>query len=318
VLTRAEIRYYQSLADADVPLGPFTVITGPTGAGKSAFIRAMRLLAFNARGTSYVSTGAKSCSVTAGDGRAIFRIIRSPGRGANEYQMARLVPTPVRDGQGWVGGRYSKLGGQVPPQVAEELGLTPLNFASQLDPPFLLTVPGTELARALGELTNVSLVLNAAASANRVRKSLDRDLATAETRLGELTAEAQQYAGLAGRRRAVRTAEEALGRHQAVSQRLDRLRALAGRLSAAEGAFQAAAGEAARQAPPSLDRLDEVAARLARLRQLSSAAAVADAGVISRARDAEQAAAASTLAEETLHAALREAGQCPVCGNEIS
>ena len=319
MLTRAEIRHFQSLAHADVPLGPFTVITGPTGVGKSGFIRALRLLAFNGRGAARdVSTGAKSCSVTAGDGRLVFRIIRSRGRGVNEYQVARLVPTPEAGGEGWAGTRYTKLEGKVPLQAAEELGLTALNFASQLDPPFLLTVPGTELARALGELTNVSLVLNAAASAGRVRKSLDRDLATATAALGGLTAEAQQYAGLAGRRNAVRTAEEALGRHQAAARRLDRLRALAGRLSAAEGAYQAAADEAARQAPPSLARLDELTSRLARLRQLAGAVAVADAGVISRARDAEQAAAACTLAEETLRSALHEAGQCPVCGSEIT
>jgi len=225
---------------------------------------------------------------------------------------------PEDGGESWSGSKYTKLEGKVPAQAAEELGLTALNFASQLDPPFLLTVPGTELARALGELTNVSLVLNAAASANRVRKSLDRDLALATAQLDGLTAEAQQYASLAVRRNAVRTAEEALGRHQAAAQRLARLRALAGRLSAAEGAYQAAADEAARQAPPSLARLDELTARLARLRQLSGVVAAANAGVISRAREAEAAATACTLAEETLHSALREAGQCPVCGSEIT
>ena len=126
MLTRIEVRNFQSLHSADIPLGWFTVITGSTGSGKSALFRAMLTLARNARGTSYISHGQASCSVTGGgdDGAAwgrgwVVRLTRSSARtGKNEYRVAQEVPVPT-GGYGWSGCTYTKLNGQVPPQVHE-------------------------------------------------------------------------------------------------------------------------------------------------------------------------------------------------------
>lgn len=318
MLTSVEVKNYQSLADVTVKTDWFTVITGPTGAGKSGFFRALGLLTGNARGTSYITSGASTCSVTAGDGRMVARITRSSARGGtNSYQLARRVPVPV-GGYGWSGSKYTKLGGQVPPQVSEALGLSELNFSSQWDPPFLLSLPGTQLAQRLGELTNVSLVLGAAAAANRARKQLQRQLDEAAGRHAALEEEARRYAGLGDRRRAVTEAEEALGRYQAAAARLERLRAVTGRLEAAQRVSEAAAAEAARQAPPSLAKLDALLTRLIRLRQLSQA--VIDAGREVTLADSEvtRAAAAEVTAGAELHAALAAAGTCPVCGSTIA
>lgn len=318
MLKRAEVRNYQSLAHVDVELDWFTVITGPTGSGKSGFLRALGLLAFNARGTGYITAGAKTCTVSAGDERMLARITRSSARNVpDSYQLARLVPVPV-GGYGWAGGKYTKLGGQVPPQVTEALGLTPLNFADQWDAPFLLGLPPAQLAQRLGELTNVSLVLGAASSANRARKQLQRQLEEATARRDQLLAQARQYATLGARRRAVTAAEEALESYQEASGRLERLRALTGRLEAAEAASRGAAEEAARQDPPSLDKLEGLTARLARLRQLGQAVIDAEREITLQDGELRRAAAAEVTAGATLHAALAAAGQCPLCGSIIS
>jgi DNA repair exonuclease SbcCD ATPase subunit len=319
MLRRIEVRNYQSLREADVPLGWFTVITGPTGSGKSALFRAMMMLARNARGTSYISHGQSSCSVTAGDGRFVARLTRSAGRGKNEYRLARLVPTPQPGGEGWTAVTYSKLGGQVPPQVEALLALSELNFARQIPQvPFLLSLPGTEIARRLGDLTNVSLVLGAAAEAGRLRKQAQRELDTAQQRRDSLMEEAQEFAGIRERRAACTAAEEALATAQATDAQATRLRALTARLEAAETAAAAARAEAACQAPPSLERLEELAASVARLRELAGDLEAEEDEVTRLTRLAEQARRDEGAAEAAVHQALADAGQCPVCGQAVA
>jgi exonuclease SbcC len=319
MLNRIEVRDYQSLSSADIPLGRLTVVTGPTNSGKSALFRAVRLLALNARGTSYIRRGQKTCSVSAGSGRWIVRLTRSSARGGrNEYQVARLVPTPVAGGEGWSGCKYTKLEGRVPSQVTELLGLSELNFDRQLDPPYLLSLPGTEIAKRLGNLTGVSLVLGAAAEANRARKRHQHDLDAARARREELLEEAQQFAGLRERRRACTAAEEGLARVRALAARAERLRALAGRLGAAEEAEAGARAEAARQDPPDLARLEELAARAGRLRELGEDLEQAEADLAGCRETVSRAQAAEAAAEAALHAALADAGQCPVCGQAVT
>lgn len=308
MLNRIAVRNFQSLRAADITLGRLTVITGPTGSGKSALFRAMRLLTFNAIGTSYITNAEKSCSVTTGTDDWAVRITRSAGRGKNEYQTA------PRDGEGR---RYTKLDKKVPAPVTELLALSEVNFARQFDPPYLLSVPGTQLAQKLGDLTNVSLVFGAAAEANRARKQIARDLEGAKARRDDLEAEARQFAGLGEHRRAVTAAEEALERVRATAASIERLEALTSRLEAAESACRAAREEAVRQAPPSLGKLDGLLAKVARLRELGGQLVAAERGAARFGDEAEQAQADEETAQAAVHAALVAAGQCPTCGGVI-
>lgn len=318
MLTRLEIRNYQSLAQVDIPLRPFTVITGATGSGKSALIRALRTLACNARGTDYITRGRAVCSVSVGDGRVIAAITRGRARGKDAYRLATLVPTPVAGGSGWTAVKYTKLAGQVPPQVTQALGLSELNFAGQWEGPYLLTLSGAALAQTLGELTNVSLVLSAAAEANRRRKRLARDLELAQQRRDALQAQVQEFASLPARRKALKTAEEALERLRSADASLARLTALTGRLRAARAAADAARAEAARKEPPSLARLEALAGRLTCLKDLARRLE-SDRGDAARFRaQADAAAGDERAAHVGLHAALKACGQCPTCGSVIS
>jgi DNA repair exonuclease SbcCD ATPase subunit len=320
VLNRIEVRNYQSLRSADIPLGRFTVITGPTGSGKSALFRAMMMLARNARGTSYISHGQTSCSVTTGDGRWIVRITRSSARtGKNEYRVARLVPTPRPGGEGWTACTYTKLNGQVPPQVEDLLKLSELNFARQIPQvPYLLSLPGAEIARRLGDLTNVSLVLGAAAEAGRFRKQAQRELDAVQQRRDDLMEEAQEFAGIRERRAACTAAEEALAAAQATGTAIERLHVLTGRLEAAEVSSAAARAEAASAAPPSLERLEELTAQAARLRQLADDLEAQEFEVFALGDEAREAREAEVSIEAELHQALADAGECPVCGQVVA
>ncbi len=44
MITRVRVKNFRSLADVDVTLGPLTVLVGRNGAGKSAFIDALRFV----------------------------------------------------------------------------------------------------------------------------------------------------------------------------------------------------------------------------------------------------------------------------------
>ena len=191
-------------------------------------------------------------------------------------------------------------------------------FRSPGDPPYLLVVSGAEVARRLGELTNVSLVLGAAAEANRMRKQVQRDLDGARARRDALAAEVQQYAGLPERRKAASAAEAALATAQEAQAAAQRLRALAGRLEAAEAALAAASAEAARREPPSLAALDAALARASRLRELVIALQAAERDVTACRAAAAQAEREERGARERLHAAMAALGRCPLCGQSVS
>jgi DNA repair protein SbcC/Rad50 len=293
-------------------MGRFTVVTGPTGSGKSAVIRAIRLLAFNARGTGYVTRGQKSCKVASGDQELAWAIgIERGSRGSDAYRISRL------DGSGEPRvDTFTKLAGGVPDAVTQILQLSELNFAGQFDRPYLLDSSGGEIARVLGRLTNVTLLFDAAREANRRRLEIMGDLKRAEASLASLTEQAQRFRGMRERHEAVSEAEAAWSRTQDTSARLVRLQGLAQRLETAQQYMSRSELELA--VVPSAGRLDDLAAKLARVRSLeqalgSSRAAAEDA--YARAMVAVQ---EEEVAHVRLHQVLVDAGQCPTCGQEVS
>jgi DNA repair ATPase RecN len=319
VLTQVEVQDFQSLRKLSLRLGKFTVVTGATGSGKSAVLRAVRLLAFNARGNGYITRGAKSCKVASGDQEQAWAagIERGIARGKDAYRVSRLVAHPMRP-DGYLDepqvDTFTKLGGEVPPDVSRLLGLSELNFAAQFDRPFLLDASGGEIARVLGKLTNVTLLFDAAREAERRRREIMGDLRRAEANLAGLTEAAQRFRGMRGRQAAVSEAEEAMQRVHGLNARIDRLRALTWRMEAAQAALDLAVPPEV----PSADRLEEMAGKLARLRDLTQVyyssrvdAENARDGVAAAQKDEQ-------LAHARLHEVLAEAGQCPTCGQAVS
>lgn len=312
MLTQVEIEGFQSIRELSLELGRFTVVTGPTGSGKSAVLRALRLLTFNARGTSYISRGGTSCRVQAGlaehdirDGWSVGIERKVSGRG-DCYALA-----PLGDAKPEM---FTKLAGAVPDQVTAALQLSELNFASQFGRPFLLDSSGGEVARVLGKLTNVTVLFEAAREAERRRREIMGDLRRAEANLAGLAQEAQRFRGMRDRQAAAAEAQAALERAEDIETRLTLLGALTDRLETAQAALQ-------RATPPEVPdsvQLEELAAKLTRLRALYRQfdTAVTDAAGAKFAT--EQASLTEQAAHEQLHQVLTEAGQCPTCGQEVS
>lgn len=260
MIRQIEIANFQSLRKLVVRLGQFTVITGPTGSGKSGFIRAIKLAAFNARGTSYITRGEKSCSVSvAGDeiehtgmDDRWSAVIQRGSR--NAYQLSVGINQKT----------YTKLEGKVPDPVAEVMRLGEINFAGQWDNPYLLDTTGSEVARVLGKLTNVTLLYRAAQEANRRRLASAQLLKTRQDDLARLQSESAQYADLPSEGDRVLAAEASLARLSALQSRQVRLGQLMGKYEMAVAQVPLPP-----PVPPSLDRLNALAATRARLHELT-------------------------------------------------
>lgn len=319
MLTDLVIINFQSHRLARLKLGRFTVITGPTGSGKSAAVRAIALAAFNKRGSDFITRGAKApCKVilASEDDQWAVAIERGRTTAKDSYRVNYVVPTPVKNGQGVSGAVYTKLGGAVPPQVSELLRITELCFALQLDRPYLLDESGGKIARELGELTNVTVVFDAAREGARQRLEVMRDLRKAEKEVESVTEQLQQYAGLPARRAAIGAAEQALAAATVLSSRLDRLRVLLSTLQSARA--ELAAHQAAVPVPPSLKAAEDLAVRLSGLRVARQLASSALAEQKSAATLAEQAAQRAQQGHKKLHDSLVAAGKCPMCGQAVN
>jgi DNA repair ATPase RecN len=314
MLVSIDISNYQSHKRTRIPFGRFTVITGPSNAGKSSVIRAAALVVRNAPGTGYIRRGAGSCAVIlAGqdpDTGASWAVgIERTARGGGRYRLRLGSGGPQE---------YTKLGGQVPEAAARVLRLGPLNFAGQHDGLYLLGRPGTEVARTMGDLTNVSMLFRAAAEAGRVRKQADRDVKGAEARLGSLRRQAEAFDGLDARLAAVERAEAAAAQVAQFGKDLTRLRDLISRAEIAADAAEQVRAAAAAFEPPDLTQIERGLAQYRRLCDLMCGLNQATVDVEHWAAEATMAAEAEQRAHQALHDKLVAAGQCPLCGQGVA
>lgn len=128
----------------------FNVLVGESNVGKTAILRALRLLFLNLpRGTSLVREGATSLfvSVETGDGHIVQR-----HKGARENVY-------IVDDQS-----FRSFGSDIPAEVLAVTKVAPvdigdvsltINFSRQLDPPFLLHLPDSQKGKLLLSLSKV-------------------------------------------------------------------------------------------------------------------------------------------------------------------
>jgi DNA repair protein SbcC/Rad50 len=318
VITDVEVENYQAIEKASLRLGRFTVVTGPTGSGKSAVIRAIKLVVFNARGTSYIRHGAKACKAALGfQGEIAVVGIERGGRGSDKYRLVTLDLDPARLDQPVVA-EFTKLAGQVPPEVQAVLHLGEVNFAGQFDGPYLLGATGAQVARTLGELTNITLLFDAAREANRRKQDTSRQLKTAEQELAFLVAQAASFRTLAVRREAALEARERLASIDLMHEQIDRLHKLASEVARRTTELGIVRDWVSALEVPSAERVTFLHERLMRLRELSASIATWQQDKERNDGEAESAEILEVDARLVLHELLVEAGTCPTCGQAVS
>jgi DNA repair ATPase RecN len=302
-----EVRNFQSLKHLQVKLGKFTVITGRTGAGKSGFIRAVKALVFNARGTSYITRGEKQCSVsmTGDEGELPEEWMTAIHRGSKDQYYLRLLADQKT---------YTKLAGKVPEAVSDTLRLGEINFAAQFDKPYLLDSSGGDVARVLGKLTNVTVLFRAAQEANRRRLRVSDELKTRQTDLASLVEQIQQYATLPAEQSAVEFAEERMTHLHLLTRNRSRLDMQITFLELNQTRLDLMKPVVPE---PSLERLEEMMASRQRLAVVIDRQQRAI-GDLHFAKQQEQGACAGEAArQQELEGYVSQWGVCETCGQPV-
>lgn len=320
MLRRLTVNNYQSLHAVSLELGPFTVVVGPSSSGKSALVRAVKHLVSNSRGSSYVTHGKKTSTVSAevvnaSHDSTAYRVALTRGEGVGKYELYVHQEQPG-DPEWGFSKDFTKLGGTVPAEVTEALGIQPgaaLNFAGQFDRPYLLDSSPAEVARNLGQLTNVSTVFAAAREAARRQREAQSELRTREADLAALVHQAQSFKDLRTRVAAQEDLESRLEDLVKRETQLERFTSLSSDLSVSETALRQASVEVSRSEPPKLDAVYALRGRSSSLQGLMAA-------WVRGSREAKEAALEEAQVTEALeavqvkrHGVLHSAGTCPTC-----
>ena len=156
-MKRLRLQNFQGHHRLDVQLDqPITTIVGASDRGKSAVLRALRLLCLNQPGgTACVRHGAKAAAVRLEvDDTTITRV---KGTGTNTYS---------RDGQ-----EYKAFGAGVPDPVADVLNVAAENFQQQHDAPYWFSDTAGQVARNLNAVVDLEVMDTALADLQaRARK----------------------------------------------------------------------------------------------------------------------------------------------------
>ncbi len=161
-IKRLKLSNFQAHADLDLEFDPgVTTIVGPSDVGKSAIMRAMRLLACNQPGGSdFIRWGAKKCTVSIETEDAV--VTRTRSAAVNKYEV---------DGREFVA-----FGKTVPPEVVAALGMEDVNFQGQYDAPFWLGESAGEVSRQLNRVACLEIIDETLAKSAKLVRSTSTQL----------------------------------------------------------------------------------------------------------------------------------------------
>ncbi len=177
---------FQSHKNVEITFSPHvTGLIGISNSGKTSIIRLLKWIATNKpTGTSFRNNTTEKGTVS---GELILQgntRVKLSKKGSGVYT--------ITDSKGKAH-EFKKFGAQVPDEVKEVLNLDDINFASQLDAPFLITSSPPEIARSIGRLTGTDKIEKAIKKINSwvadyrsERKVLIRDIDEIKTQLGPL------------------------------------------------------------------------------------------------------------------------------------
>jgi DNA repair protein SbcC/Rad50 len=173
MIESVHLRNFQCHKDLLVELNSHvTTIVGPSDAGKSAVIRALRWAALNVPVGCMIRDGAKQASVELiVDGRRIVRIRGSE----NSYSL---------DGK-----EFRAFRSDVPDEIATLLNLTDANFQGQHDPLYWFSSTAGDVSRQLNDVVNLAVIDRTLAEAARQVAKCKTVLENAEENLSRSVAE---------------------------------------------------------------------------------------------------------------------------------
>jgi len=271
---RVRIKNFQSIADADLQISGFVIITGPNNSGKTAVLRAIRGVFTNPPAGPLLRSGACYLSVhlTFDDGTDIIweKGWEKPfqkGPGVNRY---------ILNGQ-----TLSSVGRKVPPEI-EDLGVRSIQAASHCIWPqvasqftgqlFLVNRPGSAIAEALSDVSRVGQLTAAMRLSESERRTADNELRVRRKDVKALTSEVAKYDGLEGVRALADAAKQGREASAQAAESLETTRSLQRRFKDSAASVQAFSGFDPGVLPPADTprTIRDLQARIHQYRSLSS------------------------------------------------
>lgn len=194
MIQRLCVQGFQSLSAVDIELGQFTVLVGPSNSGKSAIRRAIQALVSNDPPAGRLREGASQIVVSLVVDGTIVNFVK--GKKTTSYTVGDEA--------------IDKPGASCPPAVTELLRLDEVNFAGQFDQPYLLAETPSAVARALGELTNITVLFEGIREATRRQRAATQEGNTLGNQAQALTEQIQGYADLPAEQAKLEAASAAL------------------------------------------------------------------------------------------------------------
>lgn len=156
MLQKIIIKNFQSHKNTEMAFCPgVNVIYGVSQSGKTAILRALKLLAYNRpSGAKYYSNFAPAEGVTEIDvqldnGR--IKLVKSVKRGKDGSKILNNTRYEM-------GGMNFSAGADVPEEIRQLLNLSEINIQNQFDAPFLATSSPGEIARTINRITKLEEV----------------------------------------------------------------------------------------------------------------------------------------------------------------
>lgn len=303
---KVEIDDYQCIAHAGIPVGRFTVVVGPSGKGKSTFLRALTSLCFNQVPKKFVRHKQQKARVALTfDGGQRIEWEKHRDKGAT-YGMGDQ--------------EYTRVGRAVPEDIQQALAVRRIEvdkgiawrpqFHLQFDAPLLLTESSTLAARALAQLTKLSVLVEAQMDCRRDKQRTERQKTSAEEEADRLKMQLNTLPN-------VRRARNVMDRAEKL------LRAMVEKLATAKQADEIAQDIAgslllADITLPSDADMDALVAQMVALERVLAAVSAsesADEALATAGDEVTEAEAALSTVEESYQALVEELGACPLCGS---
>lgn len=298
LVSEISIRGFQSLSSVDLTPGSFTVIVGASSSGKSALLRALRCLVVNPRSASFITEGADKCSVS----------VRTQANTVTFDRTGQNTAYRVDDVS------FTKLAGTVPLEVSAVLSENNTVLASQFDRPFLLDETGSSVARTLGSLTGVNMILEGVREANRRRLVHGNELTT---RTGDLAQVEERLAGFSD----LEQQKETVGKLHDLTERAEnlfgRINVLERLLSDLTTAETVLAREVPVQQIPDIESVTSVLGRLRGFTKILNDLRVSSRELKEHTESVGSAEQGLNGTEKDLHDLLTDLGVCPLCSQRI-
>lgn len=217
-IKKVQIRNFQSHDDITLDIAPMlTTIVGPSDAGKSAVIRAIRWALFNEpSGTQYMRVGTDNTSVliTFTDGTTL---LRARNKSENYYILQEAEGDPVR---------LEGFGVAVPQEINDFTGIRKVevgdkdslavNIAGQLEGPFLLGEKSSVRAEAIGRLAGTDRI-------DTAHRTTNADKFSNQKRIGQLKLDAEKMQEQLGAFAYLKEEEKTIEQLTALTDRMQQL-----------------------------------------------------------------------------------------------